>query len=248
MRPVRIRLTIDYIGTAYAGWQVQPRKITVQGELEAALEKLTGTAVRVTGSGRTDAGVHALGQVAHFDLETDWPVSAFMGGLNRYLPHDIRVLEAELAPAGFHARFSAKRKTYVYRMYRSDVERAVYCGRALRVDPAIDAEAMRVAAQRFLGTQDFSSLCASHADTKSCVRTVYEADVFAEENEIYFRVCADGFLYNMVRIMTGLLLRAGRGEMTPDDVRDVLQACDRTLARDTAPACGLYLLCVNYEN
>lgn len=244
---MRICLTIDYVGTAYAGWQVQPGQTTVQGALETALEKLTGEKIGVIASGRTDAGVHALGQVVHFDTDKTWNASAFVGGLNRYLPRDIRVLTAEQVAPDFHARFSAKRKTYVYRMYVGDVERAIYSGRALRVEP-LDVDAMQRAAARFVGRQDFASLCAANADTTTTERTVYAADVFARGDELYFQVTADGFLYNMVRIMVGLLLRVGRGQLSADGVAAILAARDRTAARDTAPACGLYLLCVEYEN
>lgn len=244
---MRVRLTIDYIGTAYAGWQVQPDQITVQGVLEAALETLTGQKTGVSASGRTDAGVHALGQVAHFDCDKDWPPRAFVGGLNRYLPPDVRVLNAEIVPDDFHARFSAKRKTYVYRMYVSDVDRAVYAGRAYRVERGLDIASMRRAAARFVGRLDFSSLCASGADTTTAERTVTAADLTQSGDELYFTVTADGFLYNMVRIMVGLLLRVGRGKLTPDGVTAILDGRDRTLAPDTAPPYGLYLQRVEYD-
>lgn len=245
---MRIKLTIDYIGTAYAGWQVQPEQKTVQGELEAALKTLTGQTVGVTASGRTDAGVHACGQVAHFDTDRTWDAKVYVGGLNRYLPRDIRVLAAEAVPETFHARFSAKRKTYVYRMYRSSVARAVYAGRAVRIEPSVDVAAMQAAAERLVGTHDFAAFVAAGADTATTTRTVFDAKVSQTRDEVYFTVTADGFLYNMVRIMVGLLLRVGYGAMAPDDVSDVLASCDRTRARDTAPACGLYLYNVEYPS
>ncbi len=243
---MRIRLELDYIGTAYAGWQTQPGQRTVQGEIERALQNLTGEAVRVTASGRTDAGVHALCQTAHFDTERDWDAGAFVGGLNRYLPRDIRVLAAEKADEEFHARFSAKGKTYVYLMYLSDAERAAFYGRAARLPVSADIVKMRDAARCFPGTHDFAAFCASGADTTTTVRTVTEAAVERDGDLVTFTVSADGFLYNMVRIMTGLLIRIGTGKEPPDTAAAVLASRDRTEARDTAPACGLYLKKVYY--
>lgn len=243
---MRIRLELDYIGTAYAGWQTQPGQRTVQGEIERALQNLTGEAVRVTASGRTDAGVHALCQTAHFDTGRDWDAGAFVGGLNRYLPRDIRVLAAEKAGEEFHARFSAKGKTYVYLMYLSDAERAAFYGRAARLPVSADIAKMRDAARYFPGTHDFAAFCASGADTTTTVRTVTEAAVERDGDLVTFTVSADGFLYNMVRIMTGLLIRIGTGKEPPDTAAAVLASRDRTEARDTAPACGLYLKKVYY--
>lgn len=243
---MRIKLELDYIGTAYAGWQTQPGQRTVQGEIERALQNLTGEAVRVTASGRTDAGVHALCQTAHFDTGRDWAAGAFVGGLNRYLPRDIRVLSAERADDGFHARFSAVGKTYVYLMYLSDVERAAFYGRAARLPVSADIAKMRDAARNFVGTHDFAAFCASGADTATTVRTVTEAAVERDGDLVTFTVSADGFLYNMVRIMTGLLIRIGTGKEPPDTAAAVLASRDRTEARDTAPACGLYLKKVYY--
>ena len=243
---MRIKLELDYIGTAYAGWQTQPGQRTIQGEIERALYTLTGEAVRVTASGRTDAGVHALCQTAHFDTEKGWEAGAFVGGLNRYLPRDIRVLSAERADDGFHARFSAKGKTYVYLMYLSDVERAVFYGRAARLPVSADVGKMRDAARNFVGRHDFAAFCASGADTSTTVRTVTEAAVDRDGGLVTFTVSADGFLYNMVRIMAGLLMRIGTGKEPPETAAAVLASRDRTEARDTAPACGLYLKKVYY--
>ena len=243
---MRIKLELDYIGTAYAGWQTQPGQRTIQGEIERALYTLTGEAVRVTASGRTDAGVHALCQTAHFDTEKGWEAGAFVGGLNRYLPRDIRVLSAERADDGFHARFSAKGKTYVYLMYLSDVERAVFYGRAARLPVSADIAKMRDAARNFVGRHDFAAFCASGADTSTTVRTVTEAAVDRDGGLVTFTVSADGFLYNMVRIMAGLLMRIGTGKEPPETAAAVLASRDRTEARDTAPACGLYQKKVYY--
>lgn len=243
---MRIRIDLDYIGTAYAGWQVQPGQTTVQGEVERALAEMTGVPTAVCASGRTDAGVHALCQTAHFDTDKPWEPSAFVGGLNVRLPRDIRILRAQAVADDFHARYSAIDKTYEYRLYRSDVDRAVYYGRAARLSPDADIAAMRAAAKHFVGTHDFASFCAANADTKTTVRTVTRADVTERDGLVVYTVTADGFLYNMVRIMAGLLVRLSAGG-DPAEVARVLAACDRTAAPDTAPACGLYLKSVRYE-
>lgn len=239
---MRIRIDLDYIGTAYAGWQVQPGQKTVQGELERALGDMLGRPVGVTGSGRTDAGVHALCQTAHFDTDKPYAPAAFAGGINVRLPADIRVLRAERVPDTFHARFSAVAKTYEYRMYRSDADRAVYLDRAARVPGTIDADRMAAVAAQFVGQHDFASCMAAGSEVKTTVRTVTQADVTTRDDMIVFTVTADGFLYHMVRIMAGLLMRAGMG--APVDIPALLAA--RTRAPATAPACGLYLKKVYY--
>lgn len=219
---------------------------TVQGEVERALNAMTGEENRVTASGRTDAGVHAICQTAHFDTSKTWDAAKFVGGLNSYLPRDIRILSAYEVPDGFHARYSAKCKTYEYVMYRSDRERAVYLERAARIPEGADTGKMRRAAGYFIGTHDFASFCAADADTKTSVRTVTRSDISLRDGLIVFTVTSDGFLYNMVRIMTGLLIRIATGGEPEYAVSEVIAARDRTLARDTAPACGLYLKKVYY--
>lgn len=243
---MRVRIDLDYIGTAYAGWQIQPGQTTIQGEVERALAEMIGLPTTVCASGRTDAGVHALCQTAHFDTDKPWEPSAYVGGLNVRLPRDIRILRAQAVQQDFHARYSALSKTYEYRLYRSDIERSTYYGRAARLSPDADIAVMRAAAAQFIGTHDFASFCAANADTKTTVRTVTQADVTERDDLVVFTVTANGFLYNMVRIMTGLLIRTGASG-DPEAVAHVLAARDRTAASDTAPACGLYLKSVRYE-
>lgn len=236
----RFAINVDYIGTAYCGWQVQPGLRTVQGEIENALFKLTGEKPSVVGSGRTDAGVHALCQTAHFDLSKEWEPKRLVGGLNHFLARDIRILGARQASRDFHARFDCVEKSYIYVMYRAP-ERAVLTDRAWAVDPDIDVEKMKRAALRFIGEKDFKSFMAGGSDTVSSVRKVLKADVCERDGFIIFQTSANGFLYNMVRIMTSVIEAAGRGRLSESDVDFLIAAKDRTLVRGTAPACGLYL-------
>lgn len=241
----RYRLTIDYCGSRYCGWQVQPNGESVQGELEKAIKLLTGESVRVTGSGRTDAGVHALSQTVHFDLEKERRPERLFGGLNHFLPDDIRVNAVVEAPPNFHARYDCKEKSYIYLFYRAP-ERALLKNRAHAVSAQISAEKMRAAAQRFIGEKDFSAFMAGGSDVKTTVRTVTEASVEEKDGLIIFKVSANGFLYNMVRIMAAVLEAAGNGKLSPSDVDRLIAARDRTLIKGTAPAGGLYLLSQRY--
>ena len=240
---MRIKLTIEYDGTAFCGWQTQPSLRTVQSELEAAISKLTGSPASVTASGRTDAGVHALGQVAHFDTDKDMG-KKFVGGLNYYPPDDIRVRSAEVVPSDFHARFSAKRKTYIYLMYEADFDSPILRNRATRTPP-LCVEAMEAAAKRFLGKNDFVAFRSTGSDTLTTVRTVYEASVERRGGFIVFSVTADGFLYNMVRKMAAALIEVGCGKMDALDVGALLSG-DASFTK-VAPPNGLYLYKVEYE-
>lgn len=242
----RIVLKLEYIGTAYDGWQVQPGRDTVQQRVESALRELTCEEIAVIASGRTDAGVHALGQVAHFDTGKDYPVRNFMTGANRFLPPDIRVVAAAETDESFHARFSAHEKTYEYLMYESAFERAIYLDRAVRVCEKLDIAAMREAGAAFVGTHDFASFCASGADTKTSVRTVTALTTERCGGLVRVRVTADGFLYNMVRLMVGVLVDVGRGKFDRGGVERLLSLRNKDAVRVCAPACGLYLVGVDY--
>ena len=246
-----IKLILAYDGTAYAGWQVQPGHDTVQGVLEAALEKITGAPVRVTASGRTDAGVHALGQVASFTTESRHPAEVFQRALNAELPHDVAVLEAAEAQEGFHAIRDSVRKRYRYIIHDGpvrDVFRRRYCW---GVYERLDAEAMQRAAQPLAGKHDFSSFQSSGAERATSVRTIYGISVkrgrLAERDLLTTEVEADGFLYNMVRAIVGTLVEVGRGARAESWPAEVLQATDRRAAGPTAPPQGLFLVRVEYE-
>ena len=247
-----IKLTLAYDGTAYAGWQVQPGRTTVQGVLEAALERITGESIRVVASGRTDAGVHALGQVASFQTESRLAAEVFCRALNAELTHDVAVLAAVEAPEGFHALRDAVRKRYRYVIRDGpvrDVFRRHYCWQhRLR----LDAEAMDRAARSLVGRHDFSSFESSGAERQSSVRTVYEIGVArgqgGQSHVITLQVEADGFLYNMVRAIAGTLVEVGRGAQSESWVAEVLAAADRRAAGPNAPPQGLFLVHVDYHH
>lgn len=242
---MRIKLTLDYIGSRYHGWQLQPGKDTVQKRLEDALSKLCGEEIHVVASGRTDSGVHAFGQVVHFDTTTSYDIVAYHRGTNNYLPASIRVLKAEQVSDEFHARFSAKQKTYMYLMYESAQERAVYSERATRVD-TLDIDAIEKACKYLIGEHDFSSFMSTGSDIKTTVRTITNAKIEKQGNEYKFFVTANGFLYNMVRKIVAGLIRVGTGKMSVEDFAKKVENPDILSLPFVAPADGLYLVSVEY--
>jgi len=246
-----IKLTLAYDGTAYSGWQVQPGETTVQEVLERAIEKVTGQQVRAIASGRTDAGVHALGQVVGFRTETHLSTDVLRRALNAELPHDVAVLEAADADEGFHPIRDAVRKRYRYVIHDGpvrDVFRRRYCWQYNR---RLDAAAMARAARALLGRHDSSSFETSGAERKDSIRTIHEIQVERgrgeERNLVTIEVEADGFLYNMVRAIVGTLVEVGRGAEEEAWVAQVLAAADRRAAGPTAPPQGLFLVRVQYE-
>ena len=241
----RIKLTLDYVGGRYHGWQIQPGKDTVQKRLEDALSKLCQEEIHTVASGRTDSGVHALGQVVHFDTNTDYPLIAYVRGTNNNLPSTIRVLKAEEVDEEFHARFNAKKKTYMYLMYKGREERAVYAERATRIDE-IDTKAIENACKLLIGEHDFTSFMSTGSDIKTTVRTIYEARWVEENGEYKFYVSANGFLYNMVRKIVAALLRVGTGKMSVEEFGEKLKNPDILSLPFVAPADGLYLVSVEY--
>lgn len=242
----RIKITLDYIGTAYDGWQRQPDRDTVQKRVEEAIFSLSGERVSVVASGRTDAGVHALGQVAHFDVNAAIPAKNYMTGVNHFLPPDIRILSAEEAPEDFHARFSAHEKTYTYCIYESRFDRACYFNRAARVEQKLDLKNMKTAAEAFCGTHDFTSFCSAGADTTTFTRTIKDIRVTRSGGLVKISVTADGFLYNMVRRIAAVLVKAGKGQIDKAGAEKLINAADNKVAKDVMSACGLYLKSVKY--
>lgn len=244
---MKIKLTVTYDGTNYCGWQVQPNKITVQQTLEDALYKLTGEKIKVVGSGRTDAGVHAEGQVAHFERENDnIPPEKYAIALNIILPDDVKVISSERVDDDFSARRSAKRKTYVYRTYVSSAILPLKDRFALQIEKQPNVSAMRECARLIEGEHDFKAFCASGSEVKTTTRTVYSIDIIESGNEITFSVTGSGFLYNMVRIIVGTLLAVGRGKIGKSEVMDMLNTGKRSLGGKTIPAKGLCLKQVEY--
>lgn len=254
----KLLLTIAYDGTNYCGYQVQPNGVTVQEMLNKAAQALFGYACDVVGCSRTDSGVHARAFCATISkkgediLHTSIPAHRVPRAMNAHLPSDIAVLSAREVPSDFHARYGVASKEYEYVIYNGRERNPFFEGRAWHIPTPIDdaaLAAMQAAAVHFVGKQDFSAFRAVGADTapKDAVRHVMKATVTREGDVIAFRVRADGFLYNMVRIMVGTLAAVAAGRMTPEDVLHALQARDRTLAGSTAPACGLYLDSVFYN-
>ena len=243
---MNVCIVVDYIGTAYHGWQKQKGLDTVQERLENAVHSLTGEVVTVHGSGRTDAGVHALGQVAHFCLENQSRSYNFVKGLNHFLPADIRVLSAETVADDFHARFSAHKKTYEYLLYEGKTDRAIFLNRAMRVWANLDVDKMNEAAGLLTGEHDFSSFMSSGSEVTSTVRTLYELKAEREGEIIKITASANGFLYNMVRRLVAVLIKVGKGEIVPSETKKILDACDGMSIKDIVPACGLYMKSVEY--
>jgi tRNA pseudouridine38-40 synthase len=245
-----IRLTLAYDGTAYAGWQVQPDARTVQGELEEAIRKVTGQAVRATASGRTDAGVHALGQVVAFRTGSALSADVFHRALNAELPDDVAVLSAAEAEEGFHPIRNAVRKRYRYVIHDGPVRDVFRRRYAWHYRQRLDAEAMARAAESLVGRHDFSSFAASGSERLSNVRTVSCLSVArgqgGQADLITVEVEADGFLYNMARAIVGTLVEIGRGARPETWAAEALAACDRTAAGPNAPPQGLFLVQVEY--
>ncbi|OCA80990.1 tRNA pseudouridine(38,39,40) synthase TruA [Bacillus sp. FJAT-27225] len=243
----RYKCIISYDGTGFAGYQVQPGKRTVQGELEAALSKLhKGEHVKVTASGRTDAGVHAKGQVIHFDSPLSIPEDRWAVALNSLLGGEIAVLSVKKAAHGFHARFDTIGKEYRYVLHLGRQRDPFSRNYAYHFSYPLDIEVMKAGARQLCGTHDFSSFCASNTDVKDKVRTVTDIGFSEEEEKLVISFKGNGFLYNMVRIMTGTLLEVGTGARKPEEMKSLIMDRDRTQAGKTAPAHGLYLWEVYY--
>lgn len=252
---MKILIKIKYVGTAYSGYQVQKNAPTVQGELCRAAEKLFGFPCDITGCSRTDSGVHAnmfcatITRHGESGIDTTLPPDKLPRAINAFLPPDIAVYEAELVPEDFHARHDVKYKEYIYKI-RCSHERDPFlsdrCWHYPHLLSDADVERMKKAAEHFVGTHDFSSYMAQGSPVESTVRTVFYTDVFREGETVIFKIAGDGFLYNMVRIMTGTLVSVGMGRISPDDIPMITGSCDRTRAGMTAPPEGLYLNYVKY--
>ncbi len=242
-----IKLTIQYDGTGYHGWQIQPNTPTIQGVLEEKIGVITGECVTLIASGRTDAGVHALGQVANFKTKSQISLRGLKRGLNSLLPNDIAVTRVEAVREDFHARFSAKSKVYEYRVSNSSVLAPMERDFSWHVPQSLDLEKMRVAARLLLGTHDFSSFRAAQSDNLNPVRTLMALEIRRNRQRIIsFRVRADAFLKHMVRNIVGTLMEVGRGKIVPESVTEILEAKDRTRAGMTVPPNGLFLVEVEY--
>ena len=241
------RVTLQYEGTRYQGWQKQESTDnTIQGKLEALLSKMAGTKVEIQGSGRTDAGVHAAGQVANFHLDTDQSPSQIMDYMNFYLPEDIAVISIEEVPERFHSRLNAKGKTYLYRVINSPVPHIFDRKYAWTVEEKLDVDAMRKAAAFLEGTHDYKAFTSLKKSKKSTVRTVERILIECVDDEIRFTFRGDGFLYHMVRIMMGTLIEVGLHKKKPEEITGIFEKGLRENAGELVPAKGLTLLEVRY--
>ncbi len=238
----RIMLTVAYDGSAYSGFQEQNNAPTIEGEINRCLKELLGEEIRVVGGSRTDAGVHALCNVAVFDTESRIPGEKISYALNQRLPEDIRIRESREMPAGFHPRHCESRKTYEYKIINDKFPiptKRLY-GHFTYVP--LDERRMKAAAAYLVGEHDFKSFCSAGSQVLSTVRTIYDIQAEREKEEITIRVTGNGFLYHMVRIIAGTLMEAGKGLWEPDHMKDIIAARDRSAAAPAAPACGLMLV------
>lgn len=241
-----LKLTLEYEGTAYHGWQVQPGLPTIQGVLQEAVKRLTGEEVHIIGAGRTDAGVHALEQVANFRTGRAMAADVWEGALNSLLPPDIIITGVEPAPEGFEARRSAKAKTYRYSILNGRFPSALERHFLLHTRERLDLASMAEAAACLIGEHDFSTFRAADGDHPNPIRHLYEARMVTEGRRLHLLVTGNGFLKHMIRIVVGTLLDVGRGRLTPADFRQILHSQDRQHAGRTAPPHGLCLMHVSY--
>ena len=243
-----IALILMYNGTAYHGWQVQKNAVSVCETLDRAVSKITGVRVHLTGCGRTDAGVHAERYVANFRTESRIPLDRLPFAINTHVPEDIAVSAAVEVPMDFHATTWCRKKEYAYRIYNSRVKNPFYVNRAYFYPKRLDETVLSRAAGMFAGTHDFRAVRSVGTETKTTVRTVYWCTVERRGDLLELRVCADGFLYNMVRAITGTVLYAAEGKLAPEDIPDILDRGERSLAGPTVPPGGLYLSRLWYDD
>ena len=244
-----LKITLSYDGTDFRGWQVQPDQPTIQAAVEKVLSVIEDAAVKVHGSGRTDAGVHALGQVASFALRNPIPADNLRKAMNRLLPDAIRVLRVDEAWLGFHARHSARAKTYEYRIWRGEVCPPLVSRYVHPFPYRLDEAEMQRAAPRFAGTRDFRSLAATNDEPlESAVRTIFSSTLERHDEQLIYRVRGSGFLHHMVRNIVGTLVEVGRGNLLAHDIDGVLEAKNRAAAGPTVPARGLSLIEVEYDS
>mgnify|MGYP003291772270 CR=1 FL=1 len=243
-----IKLVIEYDGKDFNGWQKQPSKLNIQGEIERAIQDITSEEVELIASGRTDAGVHALGQVANFKTNSNIPVEKFPIALNTKLKRSVRILEAEEVGESFHSRYNCKRKTYRYVINNSENGTAIYRNLEYNFSQKLNVEKMQEAANYFIGEHDFKGFKASGTSSKTSVRTIYKAEVRKEDEKVVIELTGNGFLYNMVRIISGTLVEVGIGKIPVQEIPEIIKSGERERAGKTLPPQGLYLVKVDYDN
>ena len=241
-----IKLTIEYDGKEFNGWQKQPNKLNIQGEIERAIEEITGEQVDLYGSGRTDAGVHSLGQVANFKTNSKLPIEKVAIAINSKLKKSIRIKKAEEVSENFHSRYNCHKKKYRYIINNSSQGSAIYRGLEYHVSQKLNVEKMKKAIKFFEGEHDFKAFKSSGTSSKSSVRTIYNAELKQNGERIIIELTGNGFLYNMVRIISGTLLEVGLGNIKAEDIPNIIESKDRKMAGKTLPPHGLYLVEVMY--
>ena len=242
-----IKLTIEYDGKDFNGWQKQPNKLNIQGTIEQAIKAITGEDVELNASGRTDAGVHALNQVANFKTNSQIPIEKFAIAINSRLKKSIVIKKAEEVGERFHSRLNCKRKTYRYIINNSEMGSAIYRNLETHNPQKLDTEKMEKALKYFEGEHDFKAFKASGTSSKSSVRKIYATKLYKENDRIYIELTGNGFLYNMVRIIVGTLVDVGLGKIEPEEIIDIIKDGKRERAGKTLPPNGLYLISVMYE-
>ncbi len=240
-----LKITIQYNGLNYCGWQKQPDSLGIQGNIERAIYEITRENTSITGSGRTDAGVHALGQVANFKTNSNIPAKSMPKALNSQLPKDISIISCEEESEDFHSRYSAKKKTYRYMVYNSEYRSPIYKDISYQVKYELDYEKMITESKSLIGTYDFKGFMSSGSSVKDTVRTIYDIKIEKQDNMIIFEIEGNGFLYNMVRIIVGTLVDIGRGRIK-DSMVEIINSRDRSRSGHTAPPQGLFLKKVDY--
>ncbi len=241
-----IKLIIEYDGKGFNGWQKQPNKLNIQGEIERAIEEITGEKIDLIASGRTDAGVHSLGQTANFKTESKIPIEKIPIAINSKLKQSIVIKSAEEVDERFHSRYNVKSKKYRYTINNSKYGSAIYRNMEYHFPVELNLEKMQKAAKYFEGEHDFKAFKASGTSSKSSVRKIYKAEVVKNGDRIYIELTGNGFLYNMVRIISGTLLDVGIGKIEPEEIKDIIDKKDRKFAGKTLPPQGLCLVEVNY--
>ena len=242
-----IKLVIEYDGKEYKGWQKQKDRLNIQGEIEKAIKIVTHENVDLIGSGRTDAGVSAIAQIANFKTNSELDIEKFPYALNSLLKKSIRIKEAEEVDDSFHSRYACKKKTYMYTINNSKQGTAIYRNMQFHCPVELDEGLMNDAIKYLIGEHDFKSFKASGTSSKSSVRTIYKAKVWRDGELVKIELTGNGFLYNMIRIIAGTLIDVGQKKIKPEEVKRILESRDRNLAGKTLPACGLCLMNVEYK-
>ena len=242
-----IKLVIEYDGKEFNGWQKQPNKLNIQGSIEEAIKQITGEEIELYASGRTDAGVHAYGQVANFKTESNLPIEKFPVAINTKLKKSIRIIKAEEVDERFHSRLNCKKKTYRYVINNSEFASAIYRNLETHIPQKLNIKKMKEAIKYFEGEHDFKAFKASGTSSKSSVRTIYKAEIKEmPNNRIYIELTGNGFLYNMVRIIAGTLVDVGLEKIKPKEISNIIEKGKRDLAGKTLPPNGRFLLNVEY--